>query len=263
MATAVSSLALVGVATPVLANEIDWVSGQHTESGTTLEVERSDETPGSDFVDHGSPAVEDENDGEPINVIDIALGIRPDSCSPTNVATCAGEPTATPEEPEAPVVVTLRDIASFRPAIPGNEMEPGGWAIEGLHANFVAEASVEVVSGTLLGQPADVRFTPVGYRWAHSDGTAIDSATPGATWAALGQREFTETPTSHVYAASGEYTVVLTVVLSAEYRFAGSPWRSIAGTLALAGEPERVLVGQFDTVLANGDCNARPSGPGC
>ncbi len=176
-------------------------------------------------------------------------------------------PPAPPEDPaaaaSAPVVVTLRDIASFRPATPGNGMEPGGWAIVGLPANFVAEASVEVVSGTLLGQPADVRFTPVGYRWAHSDGGSVESSTPGATWEALGQREFTATATSHAYAAAGEYTVALDVILRAEYRFAGSAWRPIAGTLTVPGEPRRVLVGEFDTVLTQGDCNANPSGPGC
>ena len=145
---------------------------------------------------------------------------------------CAGDPAAPPDEPAAPVVVTLRDIASFRPATPGNGMEPGGWAIEGLPANFVAAASVQVVSGTLLGQPADVRFTPVGYRWSHGDGGVLEHGEPGSTWEALGQREFTETPTSHVYAVAGEYTVDLSVVLRAEYRFAGSPWRPIAGTLS-------------------------------
>ena len=187
----------------------------------------------------------------------------PANCSPTNTTVCAGDPAAPPEEPVAPVVVTLRDIASFRPAAPGNGMEPGGWAIEGLPANFVAAASVQVVSGTLLGQPADVRFTPVGYRWSHGDGGVLEHGGPGSTWEALGQREFTETPTSHVYAVAGEYTVDLSVVLRAEYRFAGSPWRPIAGTLTLAGPPQRVLVGEFDTVLTQGDCNANPSGPGC
>ena len=154
--------------------------------------------------------------------------------------------------------MTLRDIASFRPAAPDNGMEPGGWAIEGLPANFVAGASVQVVSGTLLGQPADVRFTPVGYRWTHSDGAVVEGDGPGATWAALGQREFSPTATSHVYASAGEYTVDLSVVMRAEYRFAGSPWRSISGTLSLAGAPQRVLVGEFDTVLTQGDCLANP-----
>ena len=142
-------------------------------------------------------------------------------------------------------------------------MEPGGWAIEGLPANFVAGASVEVVSGTLLGQPADVRFTPIGYRWVHSDGAVVESGHPGASWEALGLEEFTETGTSHRYAASGEYTVALEVVLRAEYRFAGSVWRAIAGTLTIAGDPQRVLVGELDTVLTQGDCNVYPSGPGC
>ena len=188
----------------------------------------------------------------------------PANCSPANVALCAGVPSAEPEDdPAEPVVVTLRDIASFRPAIPVNDMEPGGWAVEGLPANFVAAASVEVVSGTLLGQPADVRFTPVGYRWIHSDGGLVESGTPGATWAALGQAEFTATATSHTYTASGEYTVELEAVLRAEYRFAGSPWRSIAGTLAISSGPQRVLVGEFDTVLTQGDCIADPAGPGC
>ena len=66
-----------------------------------------------------------------------------------------------------------------------------------------------------------------------------------------------------MYAAPGEYTVELTAVVRAEYRFAGSAWRSIAGTLDLAGAPQRVLVGEFDTVLTQGDCNADPGGPGC
>ena len=159
--------------------------------------------------------------------------------------------------------MTLRDIASFRPSAPGNGMEPGGWAIEGLPANFVAGASVQVVSGTLLGQPADVRFTPVGYRWTHSDGAVVEGGGPGATWAALGQREFSPTATSHVVCVRRGVHRRPVVVMRAEYRFAGSPWRSISGTLSLAGAPQRVLVGEFDTVLTQGDCLANPAGPGC
>ncbi|HVL63504.1 MAG TPA: hypothetical protein VM430_19155 [Microbacterium sp.] len=175
--------------------------------------------------------------------------------------------TAPPTEPAAPApgmpAVTLRDIASFRPAEPSDVMEPNGWAVQGLPANFVANANPEVVSGTLLGQPADVRFTPVGYRWAHSDGGTVASSTPGATWSALGVAEFTATDTSHVYSASGEHTVTLRVSLAAEYRFAGSGWLPIAGTLTIDAAPQRVLVGEVDTVLAVGDCTAYPSSPGC
>ena len=171
-----------------------------------------------------------------------------------------GEPAAPP--PGTPAV-TLRDIASFKPAEPSDVMEPNGWAVEGLPANFVASGASEIVSGTLLGQPAEVRFTPVGYRWVHSDGATVASSWPGATWTELGVDEFTPTATSHVYAASGEYSVRLEVALAAEYRFAGSAWLPIAGTLTIDGAPQRVLVGEVDTVLTVGDCNAYPTSPGC
>lgn len=218
----------------------------------------------------GSSSPEERSDGRSGEVLETDtpdLGWDWSRCSVQFHGECTppavDEEVAETPEPDAPVVVTLRDIASFRPAPPGNGMEPGGWAVEGLPANFVAEASVQVVSGTLLGQPADVRFTPIGHRWTHSDGGAVESAGPGASWDALGQREFTETLTSHTYAVAGEYTVELSVVLRAEYRFAGSGWRSIPGTLPIAGDPRRVLVGEFDTVLTNGDCRTNPSGPGC
>lgn len=192
-------------------------------------------------------------------------GMTVEECSTTRHPECViwsppGEP-ATPA-PGTPAV-TLRDIASFRPADPSDVMEPNGWAIEGLPANFVANTRPEVVSGTLLGQPADVRFTPIGYRWVHSDGGTVDSSSPGATWSALGVAEFTPTGTSHVYAASGEYTVTLHVALAAEYRFARSGWLPIAGTLTVDAAPQRVLVGEVDTVLTVGDCTAYPSSPGC
>lgn len=186
-----------------------------------------------------------------------------DFCSPTNLADCTftgAEPTPPPAGEPA---VTLRDIASFRPAAPGNGMEPGGWAVVGLPANFVAEASVQTLSGTLLGRSADVRFHPVAYRWTHSDGAVVQASVPGSTWEELAQAEFTETATSHVYARSGEHTADLTVVYVAEYRFDGSDWRWIDGTLAVPGEPRAVLVGEFDTVLVTGDCNIAPDGPGC
>ncbi len=186
-----------------------------------------------------------------------------DVCSPINVTQCA----FTGAEPEPPPAgepaVTLRDIASFRPATPGSEMEPAGWAVVGLPANFVAEASVQTRSGTLLGRSAEVRFHPVGYRWTHSDGAIVQASVPGATWEELGQAEFTATATSHAYATSGEFTVELAVVYVAEYRFDGSAWRWIDGTLSIPAPPQQVLVGEFDTVLVTGDCTVAPNGPGC
>lgn len=186
-----------------------------------------------------------------------------DFCSPVDPADCRMSAAESEPLPAGEPAVTMRDIASFRPAEPGNGMEPGGWAVVGLPANFVAESSVQTLSGTLLGRPAEVRFHPVAYRWTHSDGAVVQTSTPGSTWEALGQAEFTETATSHVYAASGDYTVDIAVVFVAEYRFNGSVWRWIDGTLSVPGAPQSVLVGEFDTVLVTGDCRVAPDGPGC
>ncbi len=82
-------------------------------------------------------------------------------------------------------------------------MQPDGWIVPGLDANFYAVTAPHVVNGTLLGQPASVRFTPVAFHWDYGDGNAATRSTKGATWEALGIPEFEPTPTSHVYATRG------------------------------------------------------------
>jgi hypothetical protein len=163
----------------------------------------------------------------------------------------------------AQAAVTLADIASFRPA-PGIErMEPDGWVVAGLPANIYAIVGQQLVEGTLLGQPATVRFTPVRYRWDYGDGTGAVRTTKGGTWAALGLREFDATPTSHVYLTEGEYTIRLTIDFRAEYRFAASAFLPIDGTINLRANDLHMTVDGAKTVLVEHDCVADPSGPGC
>ncbi|MGR0320735.1 hypothetical protein [Agromyces sp. ZXT2-3] len=214
---------------------------------------------------HDSSADGHTPDPKTISAAEPARPVAPprDVCNPENPTVCAFE--GAEPEPVAPgePTVTLRDIASFRPSVPSGQMQPDGWAVVDLPANFIGAASVETRSGTLLGRPAEVRFHPVAYQWRHSDGTLVHAADPGATWEQLGLAEFTPTLTSHTYAASGRYTVEPTVVYVAEYRFDGSAWRWIDGTLSLPAPQLSVLVGEFDTVLVTGDCAAVPDGPGC
>jgi len=159
--------------------------------------------------------------------------------------------------------ITLSDIASFRP-VPGVQyMEPNGWMVPGLDANFYAATGQHVVTGTLLGQAASVRFTPVAFHWDYGDGQAATRPTNGATWAALGIPEFDPTPTSHVFLEEGEYTIRLTIDFAAEYRFAGSPFYPIAGRLPVPANDLHVSVDGAKTVLVEHDCVANPAGPGC
>ena len=163
-----------------------------------------------------------------------------------------------------PQVITLADIATFTPQSPVQYMQPDRWMVVGLPTNFYTDIAPHVVSGQLLGQPADVRFTPFAYAWNYGDGTAVTHPTPGATWQALGLNEFDPTPTSHIYEAEGTYTITLTVAYAAEYRYAGGPWTRIAGYLELpANELVAEATGDAVTVLVDRDCTRAPRGPGC
>lgn len=142
-------------------------------------------------------------------------------------------------------------------------MEPDGWTIVGLDTNFYLDSGAHLVAGTLLGQPATVQFTPVAYRWDYGDGAIVTRTTGGGTWKALGIHEFDPTPTSHVYAAAGTYTVRLTVSYAAEFQVGGSPFIPVVGRLSVPVNDLVVSVGSATTVLVAQDCGARPDGPGC
>jgi hypothetical protein len=160
-------------------------------------------------------------------------------------------------------VPTLSDIAAFRPTAGVDHMQPDGWFVVGLDANFYATGGSSVVPGTLLGYPANVRFTPIRWQWHYGDGTSATRSTRGATWAAQGIPEFDPTPTSHVYTVPGTYYIDLTIGYRAEYNFSGSGWATIAGTLWLPANRLVATVGSAKTVLVERDCTLSPPGPGC
>jgi PKD repeat protein len=160
-------------------------------------------------------------------------------------------------------VVTAGEIAHLVPETGGQGMEPKGWMVVGLPTNFFADTSSSIVSTTLLGRPADVRFTPATFTWNYGDGSTTTSTTGGATWSALGLAEFSETTTSHVYDQPGEYTISLTVFYSAEYRIDGGEWRPLAGTVPSTSPPMVGSAKAAKTVLVADDCVRRRPSPGC
>lgn len=159
--------------------------------------------------------------------------------------------------------ITLSDIAAFRPDAGVDHMEPNGWMIVGLDTNFFATGGVQVKDGTLLGQAASVRFTPRTWHWSYGDGSGADSGTPGGTWAGQGIPEFDQTATSHIYRAAGTYFIDLTIDYTAEYRFAGTQWVAIAGTLPVPANRLVASAGAAKTVLVQRECTINPAGPGC
>jgi hypothetical protein len=159
--------------------------------------------------------------------------------------------------------ITLTDIAHFRPTPGVQYMQPDGWTIPGLDTNFYAITGTHIVAGELLGESADVRFTPVSYHWSYGDGTSATRSTKGATWQALGVQEFEPTPTSHIYDRDGTYTIRLVIDFRAEYRFAGSAFTRIDGILPIPANDLHITVDGAKTVLVERDCVTDPAGPGC
>ena len=168
---------------------------------------------------------------------------------------------AVPGEPAAALVVTVRDLINFSPAVATQTMQPAKWIAVGLPTNFIGTASAHIEEGDLLGYPAQVRFTPASFTWNYGDGSTGSGT--GATWEALGVPEFSDTTTSHVYAAAGPYNITLTVGYTAEYRFAGSTWQPVVGVVSSTSPPLSAPASVVRTVLVAEDCLRNPSGVGC
>lgn len=227
----------------------------------TATVGDEDVTLGIDVTQPGSPQPPSGGGGDSTPVPEITACATPTPTGPCGVLGAGRDSFTITAPPAAPV--TLSDIASFRPTTGISGMQPNGWMIVGLDTNFFSSARQQVVDGVLLGRPASVRFTPVGWRWTYGDDTSATVATPGAPWASLGLAEFSPTPGSHVYRAAGTYDIDLSVAYVAEYRFGTGGWTAIAGTLVVASNRLTASAGGATTVLVERECTLNPRGPGC
>lgn len=243
------------VATIVLL--LSGLSGNGSDDGVSARLGEVDATlTDSETHSSSSPtaAGESENEAPPPSAADSTPGSAP---CPVGTFGCD------PRDDYRVTVVTLADIARFRPAPGIQRMEPDGWVVVGLPANVYSIVGTQIVAGELLGQSADVRFTPVAWQWNYGDGAAATLPTRGGTWAALGLREFDATPTSHSYQRAGSYTIRLSIVYRAEYRIAGGPFTPIAGTITLPANELHITASGAKTVLVDRDCTVAPRGPGC
>ena len=159
--------------------------------------------------------------------------------------------------------VTAADLRSFVPAVPSVTGEPLGLGVVGMPTNLVAAASVQLQSGPLLGYDVTVRFTPTAYRFEHGDGTSRTSTTGGASWARLGLPDYTATPTSHVYGASGSFRAAVRVIYTAAVDFGTGSWRPVTGNVTSGAGAYDVRVVEVRTGLVQRTCAEDPTGPGC
>jgi hypothetical protein len=175
-----------------------------------------------------------------------------DECPVVVNGRCEG--TSPPKDGVSPT--SVHDIETFRPRTPAQFVEPGGWSLQHIPTNFWSTITAHVVSGELLGNPAEVRFTPIRYRRYFGDGQRQTTDRPGETWRELGQPAWTRTRTSHAYRDADTYQVRLLVWFSAEFRFGAQDWRPLDGLVTAHANDVVLSVLNADTVLVDRDCAA-------
>lgn len=102
----------------------------------------------------------------------------------------------------------------------------------------------------------------MAYTWDFGDGTTALTESPGSPWANPSD-EFTDTPTSHVYAEKGTYVINVTTLYAVRASVGDGVWWDIPGTLPIASAPSSLQVYSVKTVLVDKDCTENPTGPGC
>ncbi len=172
------------------------------------------------------------------------------------------EPPEPAEDEPALPTITIADLVTFAP--PGALVvgEPDNVGVADLPANFVGTAETSQTAATLFGFPLSIRFSPVSFTFDYGDGTTQESASGGATWAALGQAQLTPTTTSHVYAERGTYLARVDVHYAAEIDLGGG-WFPVQGVVTAAGAAQEFRVFEAHTALVAHTCGERPDAVGC
>jgi hypothetical protein len=172
-----------------------------------------------------------------------------------------GAPATTPSATGVPTIV-ISDLARFAPASVLATAEPGNVGIAGMPTNFTAAATPQIEDGELFGVPLRVRFIPAGYDYTYGDGEAATLTTPGQTWEALGQAQFTPTPTSHVYREPGVYPARVDIRYTAQVDLGGG-WIDVPGQLTTNGPTQEIRILEARTALVAQTCLENPAGIGC
>ena len=232
------------------------VSGSLGDGDAVIEGEQSGKGRGDKSTQPLDP--DSGNGGE----VSVGAGEEEDPvCNPSRTR-CLGDSFLI-TDPDEHGPITLNDIKAFTPVVGVSHMQPKGWMVVGLDANFFVTGGASVKNGELLGFDASVRFTPVRWRWNFGDGDGATRASPGASWAAQNIEEFDATPTSHVFDQAGTYTINLEIDYSVDYQFNGSGWVPIEGILTVASNDLVATAGTAKTVLVDRNCVQNPRGPGC
>lgn len=140
--------------------------------------------------------------------------------------------------------------------------QPSPHTLRGAETNFYAEAAEQQFDITMFGQKVHVVATPVQYTWNYGDGTVFGPQ-PSMGGPLPQDRWGEKTRTSHAYASTGDFQVVLTTSFQGTYSVNSGPPLPIPGQGQFSAPPQAISVWRSLTRNYADDCNANPQGQGC
>lgn len=140
--------------------------------------------------------------------------------------------------------------------------QPSPNSLRGAETNFYAEAGEQRFDITMFGQKVHVVATPVQYTWNYGDGTVFGPQ-PSMGGPLPQDRWGEKTRTSHAYASTGDFLVVLTTSFQGTYSVNAGPPLPIPGQGQFGAPPRGISVWRSLTRNYADDCNANPQGQGC
>jgi hypothetical protein len=140
--------------------------------------------------------------------------------------------------------------------------QPSPHTLRGAETNFYADAALQEFDITILAQRIHVIAKPVQYRWDYGDRSSLGPTT--TMGGPLPQDRWGEkTRTSHAYAATGDFSVVLTTYFQGTYSVNGGPALPIPNQGQFSSAPQTVSVWRSVTRNYADDCITNPRGQGC
>lgn len=121
-------------------------------------------------------------------------------------------------------------------------VQPGnGRTLVNFRTNFFTRQGEFTRTVHLLGQRVDLKIWPSEFRWVFGDGASLASRSPGASYPDL--------VITHDYRRKGGVRPRVDTTYAARFSVNGGPWRDVAGTVTVAGEPVAVQVVEAGPVL--------------
>ncbi|MBB2996858.1 hypothetical protein [Paeniglutamicibacter cryotolerans] len=139
--------------------------------------------------------------------------------------------------------------------------QPDGFSLRNGHAHMYASSEIQDFNITLFDQDVRVKAIPMSYVWAYGDGTSRTLDFPGEPRPNHSFED--ETPSSHVYQETGDFTVGMSTRFRGEYSTEGGPWTPIPGVATVPSESMVMSVWRTKKLLVSTNCISNPRGPGC